>query len=95
MAVLENNIGPDELLVDYGFGYAVWISGQRRNVGQCNDTFVWRTLKGFEIPFNYTNWNTGGADCYKGDSCVHIDTRKGHRWNDYGCNNRNLPLCEI
>lgn len=97
MAVLENYIGSPRLPYADQYSHGVWIGGQRRNLEQCNSPFVWKTLTGIEVPFNFTNWRTGEPNCgrYKDENCVHIAPGFGHVWNDLNCNYLYFALCEL
>lgn len=77
-------------------GNLIWISGQTRHPQRCGDPYVWRPLKGIEIPFNYANWYSIYPDCHQGvENCVQIMTGRNYTWNDYDCTWSACAICEL
>jgi len=57
------------------------------------------TANGYqELPFDYTNWNAGEPNNYRGTSnytreaCVHAWKSNEYNWNDESCL---LPICYV
>jgi|SRR6218665_1345679 len=93
VAFLETNIRSYSENGYCAGGYLVWIGGQRKS-GRCDNPFVWKTLNGIEVPFNYTNWGPGEPNCDSGETCVHMSC-PDNAWNDFRCHFSSFPLCEI
>lgn len=74
----------------------IWIGGQTKNSSQCGDPYVWKPLKGIDIPFNYTNWNRQYLDCFQGaENCAQIATGLNYSWNDDNCARFSCAICEL
>jgi hypothetical protein len=77
-------------------GNVIWIGGQTRNASRCGDPYVWKPLRGIEIPFNYTNWGSGDPDCFESkEHCAQIVTGRNYKWNDGVCNSLSCAICEL
>ena len=77
-------------------GDLFWIGGQTRDPRRCGDPYVWRPLKGIEIPVNYTNWTPTTPDCNgDGENCALISTGQNYTWNDYNCTWSSCAICEL
>lgn len=79
-----------------GAGNSVWIGGQTKDPDSCGTPYVWKTLEGVEIPFNYTNWLIGEPNCGgNAEKCAHIAAGLEYTWNDNPCNFQICALCEF
>jgi len=77
-------------------GGLTWIGGQRQNPNSCSTPFVWKTSRGEQTPFTYTNWFTWEPNCAKGEEkCVRImDLARNMAWDDGNCHHSQCSLCQ-
>jgi len=75
-----------------------YTSGQRKIIGNCQSTFVWKPTTTAQTPVDYTNWGSGQPDCYTnngnqpGESCINYND-VSYKWNDVSCSDIGCPIC--
>jgi len=78
-----------------------YTSGQRKIIGNCQSTFVWKPTTTAQTPVDYTNWGSGQPDCntnngnQPGESCINYDSDFAYKWNDVSCSNIGCPICRV